>query len=272
MTGLQTDTSSAQTLADEMYQLLLAHTPAESFEPFLASLRRRSMAGFFGISCPIRSPAGDGVQVHWAEDVSGGLDGYSITEVAKRAIDETPVWLLNWVLRRKFPFHLNRYARYIPFSASWVLENSAPEGKPKIKDFIIVPYHDGYTTLGGVIGSYQQIQYQAAREISLLTTTFLALKPWGAGNENETELNQRQLDCLKWLVAGKSIQKTAQLSHMSYSNVRYHLERAKEQVGLSSLHQLIAYAAVKYRLSPYGPEEASNHLIGSGSTGNIVES
>jgi hypothetical protein len=43
----------------------------------------------------------------------------------------------------------------------------------------------------------------------------------------------------------------------SYANVRYHLERAKARTGLGSLQQLVAYAAVEYSLSPFGPERSS---------------
>ena len=68
------------------------------------------------------------------------------------------------------------------------------------------------------------------------------------------DLTERELECLRWMVAGKTLQDIADINGMSYANVRYHLDRAKTRHGYATTQQLMVQAALDHNLSPSGPD------------------
>lgn len=56
------------------------------------------------------------------------------------------------------------------------------------------------------------------------------------------QLSQRELECLKWWVSGKSGWDIAQLMHISERTVRHHIDNIKKKLGANSKTQVIAIA------------------------------
>lgn len=238
----------------ELQALLLADAGAGARERLLASCRRRSVAGVSCFSFSLDEPDPRTVRVIWTEDLSGELAGVPLDEVARALIDAIPAWLVRWMLRRTRPFHLRRVTRFIPFTATVVLRATAPSGRRRLGDFIVVPFRHRGQGYGAFIGLFEPASERVAEELVTLASACMARQPWQEDNLGaQPVLNERQLECLQWIVAGKSLGETALITGMSYANVRYHLERAKEQTELGSLQQLVAHAAVEYGLSPLGP-------------------
>ena len=241
--------------------MLQSPSPEDARQRLMRALGQRSVAGACEFRLAPGARAASAAHVQWAEDFSGELDGLSVTDFFQDGFDRTPAWLLRWILDRPKPFQLRRYSRYIPFSTRLILRASTPPGRRGLEDLLVVPYRQGHQALGALIGLFEPIEESAARELVLLTTAYLARQTPEASAERPSMLTERQLECLQWIVAGKSLEETAEITGMSYSNVRYHLERAKERTGLTSLQQLVAFAAVEYGLSPLGPEYALDRAM-----------
>ena len=241
---------------DELQTLLLATDAERAREALLESCRRRPVAGV----CAFRYPLDDRpwrIDVDWVEDFSGALDGIAAESVAERGFDATPARLLRWILRRRRPFHLRAMSRFIPFSTALILRNTAPEGRRPLRDILVVPFHHGWQGRGVLIGLHEAIDAKHTDELVLLASACLAQQSAQTPESPDAGLGPRQIECLEWIVAGKSLEETAALTGMSYSTVRYHLDRARERTGLKSLQQLAAFAAVEYGLSPLGPRDDS---------------
>jgi DNA-binding CsgD family transcriptional regulator len=239
----------------ELQAILMAPSPGEACERLLAACAGRSVAGVCGFSFAIEKHSIWAMQIAWGQDLSGELDGIDVREHAENVVGSAPLWLQRWVLRRNRPFHLHQYSRFIPFSTAALLRDSAPQGRRRLQDFIIVPFRHHGQGVGALLGLHAPASKARYEELVTLTSACLARQPWPElVHEDVPRLSERQIECLTWIVAGKSMAETAQLTGMSYSTVRYHLEQAKQRAGLSSLQQLIAFAAVEYDLSPLGPQ------------------
>lgn len=238
----------------ELQALLLAEDADRARAAWLDSCCRRPVAGVCAFRYPLDDRSPWRVRLEWAEDLSRELEGIAIEAFVQEGFDTTPDWLLRWVLRRRRPFHLRAASRFIPFSTALILRNSAPPGRRQLKDLLVVPFHHGQTGLGSLIALHEPIDARHTDELVLLASACLARQPV-PDTEPQADLSPRQIECLEWIVAGKSLEDTAALTGMSYSTVRYHLDRARERTGLKSLQQLAAFAAVEYGLSPLGPRE-----------------
>jgi DNA-binding CsgD family transcriptional regulator len=238
----------------ELERLLLADDPDRARDALLEGCRTRSVAGLCCFDFQTAPDAEWRTRPRWVEDLSGELDGLHLDDVIEHAFSRTPDWLLRWTLGRKTPFQLRRFARFIPFSARTILRATAPRGRRPLSDFLVVALRDRDPGIALVVGLFETIDKRRADRLVLLASAYLSKQPAAEPKAPVTVLTPRQLECLQWIVAGKSLEETASITGMSYSTVRYHLERAKSATGLPSLPQLIAWAAVEYGLSPMGPE------------------
>jgi DNA-binding CsgD family transcriptional regulator len=247
-----------ESLHSELQALLLAEPGSGARDRLIASCRQRAVAGVCCFEFSLCDNKPSDMRPLWVEDISGELAGIDLNDLAARCINESPAWLKRWVLRRRVPFHLWRFTRFVPFSAEIILSSTAPPGRRRLGDMIVVPYRQGSRGFGATIGLFEPASRTVADELVTLATACLARQPWRDHVEQpRTLLNDRQLECLQWIVAGKSVSETARITGLSYANVRYHLDRAKEQTGFASLPQLVAHAAVAYGLSPLGPARNS---------------
>ncbi len=71
------------------------------------------------------------------------------------------------------------------------------------------------------------------------------------GAEPPQRLHARQIDCLRWAVAGKSYADISQILGIAERTVRYHLERVREFYGFATIVQALIQAAKDYDLDPY---------------------
>lgn len=65
-------------------------------------------------------------------------------------------------------------------------------------------------------------------------------------------LGATQLECIKWAVAGKTIEDISVLTGLHYRTVRYHMEQARKRYGYATMRQTLARAACDYDLDPMG--------------------
>lgn len=73
-----------------------------------------------------------------------------------------------------------------------------------------------------------------------------------AGPVEAVVLGSTQLECIRWAVAGKTIEDISVLTGLHYRTVRYHMEQARQRYGYATMRQTLARAACDYNLDPLG--------------------
>lgn len=246
-----------------LLQRLLASECGEPLRAVLIeSARERGVAGLAMFSYEEAGTLEDTLRFHWAEDLSAALGEIPLLAFAEEVARRSPRRLFNWVMVRDRPFWLGQLARYVPFSRTLALHATARPGMRRLEDLVVVPYrHQGHCH-ALFFGFHRVPDARVVEELNTIALAYVA--KWltelvserqqaEAARGTRLNLNERQLECLRWVVAGKSLQEIAFITGMSYANVRYHLERAKQASGFGSLQQLTVQAAVEYGLSPLGP-------------------
>lgn len=66
-------------------------------------------------------------------------------------------------------------------------------------------------------------------------------------------LKPMEIECIRWAVAGKSLQDIADILGVSYRSVRYQIDQARERYGYATNLQTYVRAAVDYGLDPILP-------------------
>lgn len=248
---------------DELYALMSSLDEETARSQLAVSLERRQVAGAMFLLARQRPGHFAPVfNVFWDRDFSGELGEESPAQRLRTAIDTVPGWLGGWLASRKRPFWFHRYARFIPFSGRLLIDTSAPPGKQQLADFLLIPYISGAEHFFLVFGLHRRATEELVRELATLGLAYAAravaafahCMPGAEARLAPIQLSGRQLECLQWLVAGKSLQEIASITGMSYANVRYHLDRAKHENGYATMQQLMVHAALAYNLSPLGPE------------------
>jgi DNA-binding CsgD family transcriptional regulator len=250
-------------LHDELDALLITQDERSARSHYCAALRRRGLAGaIFFQANPASAGRVSRVNALWDEDFSGELDEESPSRVLSTAIEKIPQWLVSWLLSRTKPFWFFHYARFIPFSARLIVDSSAPPGKRQVADFVLTPYLNGADRIYVLSCLHEHATPELVRELSTLSLAYAACAvaelrtrdPIDRSRPEPTRLSSRQLECLQWLAAGKTLSEIATITGMSYANVRYHLERAKSDNGYATTQQLLVHAARSHNLSPFGPD------------------
>lgn len=73
----------------------------------------------------------------------------------------------------------------------------------------------------------------------------------GVQNSAPTEaLSQKELDCLQWLAAGKTLSEAAFILGITERTLRYHIKNARERLGVSTTMQAVVAAALSYGFDP----------------------
>ena len=70
---------------------------------------------------------------------------------------------------------------------------------------------------------------------------------------NGIALKPLEIECIRWAVAGKSLQDIADILGISYRSVRYQIDQARERYGYATNLQTYVRAAVDYGLDPMVP-------------------
>lgn len=257
-------------LCTEMQALLLATTMDELHSGLMRSFERLRVAGYSRFDFARAGDVKSSVRIRQVADLSGALSGVSTTKVGADVRRAFPAWLVTWVLMRKQPFWLGRYTRFIPYSSQLILQATAPPGRPRLRDLLVVTLPGQARSEGLMVGLQREAKLAEANQLLTIASTYLLKHFTVSGGSFEpvpaeaarasVALNDRQLECLQWLVAGKSLEEVSMITGLSYSNVRYHVAQAKKHAGFASLQQLLAFAAVEYGLSPMGPDDTAARL------------
>ncbi len=86
------------------------------------------------------------------------------------------------------------------------------------------------------------------------------------GRQARIELRPSEIECIRWAVAGKSLQDIADITGISHRGVRYRIDQARERYGYATNLQTYVRAAVDYGLDPMTPpsQDAYDPCDGSG--------
>lgn len=257
------------TFHDDLQRLLSAADEASSRAAMIEAFVRRGAAGAVFLEAPEGAVSTASLVGVWGVDMSGELGDRDALDIVERIAGKIPGWLAGWFLRRTRPLCFSRILRFVPVSGALLIRLTAPDGVRPIADLAMVPYAAQGRRHYAVVGFHHVIAARIYEEIVSLCLAY-AVKwtgdraPDGTAEapQGRLDLTDRELDCVRWLVAGKTLQDVATITGLRYSTVRYHLERAKDRAGLATTQQLIAYAAVQYRLSAYGPGRSTDPASG----------
>ena len=131
-------------------------------------------------------------------------------------------------------------------------------GQPAFCDRLSVPIEiaGGQTAF---LGLFTQRRPGVGDVLAGVTLTYfyheLCRSRSSAGTDGTAEpvvLGATQLECIKWAVAGKTIEDISVLTGLHYRTVRYHMEQARKRYGYATMRQTLARAACDYGLNPLG--------------------
>lgn len=63
-------------------------------------------------------------------------------------------------------------------------------------------------------------------------------------------LSEKELECLRWLAAGKTLSEAALILGITERTLRYHIKNARERLGVSTTMQAVVAAAMSYGFDP----------------------
>jgi DNA-binding CsgD family transcriptional regulator len=167
-------------------------------------------------------------------------------------------WIAQYVARNfgeRDPIVLESYRRIEPFQ--WTESLEEPSFKIEGKDVWAAGqaygWVDGYSVpIHGPGGYHALVSFAALQTISLTTSDRRLLQAASLHIHDECrrsadpalprlpELSARQLECLRWVAAGKTDAEIANLLGITAATVHYHVEGAKRQLGHRSRLQAVA--------------------------------
>lgn len=191
-------------------------------------------------------------EVHWQRDFSGDIVGASPVDVLYKVNKDAPNWLKKWILSRKKPIWFGYIGNFIPFSGRILVRSQLNPSMRPLEDFVIIPF--GMSKVERhlvVVGFHRRLKYESAKELASLLKIYVSCAVSEMSCDvPELTLTKVQLDCLRWMAAGKTLEEISIITGMSYSNVRYHLEKAKRNSGHKSMQQLLIHASRLYKFHP----------------------
>lgn len=90
----------------------------------------------------------------------------------------------------------------------------------------------------------------------LCSNLFLLLQPNAAKHPLEG-LRPNELECIKWAVAGKTLDDIAKITGFNYRTVRFYIDSARERYGYATNTQLYVRVALDFNLEPLGALQAN---------------
>ncbi len=66
----------------------------------------------------------------------------------------------------------------------------------------------------------------------------------------EPALSRREIECLQWLAAGKTLQEAAIILDISERTLRFHIANARNRLGVATTMQAVVAAALRYGFNP----------------------
>lgn len=86
--------------------------------------------------------------------------------------------------------------------------------------------------------------YRSFHSPELITPFGSALTP------EEPALSRREIECLQWLAAGKTLQEAAIILDISERTLRFHIANARTRLGVATTMQAVVAAALRYGFNP----------------------
>tara|TARA_R110000868_G_scaffold64985_2_gene194996 strand:+ start:1773 stop:2582 length:810 start_codon:yes stop_codon:yes gene_type:complete len=250
----------------ELQALMQSPDEAACRAVLIDCFRRRDVAGVVMLAAGSAADGTPALQGVWAQTIAELPENMPIQQILGSVSGGMPRWLKGWLVRRRTPFSLSGITRYMPYTSDMMLRRASPRGVRPLADIVWSPYkhRDQQYALG--IGLFERATPQRMEAINSLALAYVVKWALYAASESSAtrddsagviDLTKRELDCLRWLIAGKTLQDTADILNMSYANVRYHLDKAKQRHGYATTRQLMVRAAVDYDLSPLDGMDSS---------------
>lgn len=73
---------------------------------------------------------------------------------------------------------------------------------------------------------------------------------------SKSYLSRREIQCLQWLAAGKTLSEAATILGISERTLRFHVNNAKQKLGVSTTIQTVVAAALEYGFDPRDPRRS----------------
>jgi LuxR family transcriptional regulator, quorum-sensing system regulator BjaR1 len=120
----------------------------------------------------------------------------------------------------------------------------------------VVPIHgpNGYFCHIGMASREKDLNLSAERRAHLYLMALLAhercyaLSEISEGDGESPGLSERELECMRWVAAGKTDWEIGTILTISSSTVRFHVERARKKLNASTRPQAVAALAARGQL------------------------
>lgn len=247
------------TFLRELQSLLHAQDEADCHTQLLDCYGRRDVAGaaLYQLAGPAEAP--NSFHEIWSHTIADLPGEVPIQSLVQSVTGGMPGWMRSWLTRRRTHFSLSGITRFIPYTSQLLLRLASPKDVRPLADIVWSPYSYREHNYAMGIGLFKRTTPPRLEEINTLALAYIVkwtqASPPGQALDGDSpsdiiELTERELDCLRWLIAGKTLRDTADILGMSYANVRYHVDKAKQRLGYATNRQLMVRAAVDYDLSP----------------------
>lgn len=187
-------------------------------------------------------------------------------EYARQKTRNVPTAVLKWMIQREKPVRLSQIGRYFPRFARSVLRGGDPYGLEPLEEVVGIPYwHDEQYQLLLVTLLRMPSQAEVSRIMGLSLTYLSAwqdhladlaaqpISPQGGRMQgSRPTLTEQEIACLRWAVAGKTLQDIAEITGYRYRTVRHVLDRVRDRYGYATFQQTLAQVAIDYGFDPWG--------------------
>lgn len=130
-------------------------------------------------------------------------------------------------------------------------------GRAAWRTIISVPHRIGSRcfNVGAASTAPYELQHKRIDDVRFLAQLFFATQAaaWSEPDcrrDERTQLQPKQVECLRWAVAGKAYNDIADIVGISPRTVRFHLDSARERYGYATITQAIVQAAKDFDLDP----------------------
>lgn len=251
---------------EELRQVVCAADEQTARDRLSDALGRRSAPGFVFLSNNLDDePGPDAVQVRWADARHQPVplpEGFSEVEMARQVIRRIPRVIHSWIFSRDTPIQFGRLKKFYPQIMNTAFRGlEKKHGLPPLQDLLLISCRHEKKKCALAIGLLEAPSAERVSAINMLTQAYLTRwisvivqdgYPDDLRADSAIRLTGEELECMKWLVAGKTVSEISSITDLSQRNVRFYIDRAKDRYGYATRQQAMVRAALDYGLDPMG--------------------
>lgn len=213
--------------------------------------------GFTSVAT-IRRDAAGGASVLWhsVEACEPGL-GDPLTAAVQAALTGLDPLLNRWIMRQERMLSQDDLLEQGGDAFQDLLDLPRGFDRTPWHTLVSVPHRIGSRCFSVDAASPRPYSELAARldDVRFLAHLFFATQTsaWGEPDcrrDERTQLQPKQVECLRWAAAGKAYHDIADIIGISPRTVRFHLDSARMRYGYATITQTIVQAAKDFDLDP----------------------